>query len=286
MLVQLIFNSQSGSFKPARVDALYAAFAARGATVERTPTTGPGNVEIRADADLICVFGGDGTIRDVVNSMSVSGLWKPMCVYAGGTVNLFARETGDCAAPGPFVDRVLNRSRDHPARILTTQDGICLCCASVGPDSWAIARLSRSLKKRVGRWAYLWAIAGMLDRWPRDRLLLTVDGEEMTCEAFFLVKGRFYAGRWTMAPDASIYSDMFHVIAMKTARRRDFLLLAVTMLCHIPLKALGNIRRVEAHSLSVTADRAVPLQVDGDWVGDLPAHFVLHEHALMVAGIG
>ena len=91
MRLDLVYNPVAGSFRQGRLDALIAAFAARGATVTALPTTRDG-AQLSGSADLVCVHGGDGTLRDTVQALGARAGEVPLCIAPAGTINLVARE--------------------------------------------------------------------------------------------------------------------------------------------------------------------------------------------------
>src|SRR6476469_7020999 len=68
MKLDLVYNPAAGSFRKARLDALVRAFGAVGAEVTALPTRRDG-VQLSGTAELVCVHGGDGTLRDTVQAL-------------------------------------------------------------------------------------------------------------------------------------------------------------------------------------------------------------------------
>ena len=233
MLVELIHNPASGTFDEFRLDVLSRAFQACGAEVRLGRTEHDGCFEIFPESDLICVSGGDGALRLVVASMAKAGLSKPLCVYPAGTVNLVAREIGYSSDPELFAREVMagflaGKSARLAAPLITSDDQPFVACISAGPDGQAVARHGPALKKRIGGAAYAWSMVRLFSDWPRLRFSLVVKAPDGTTTrlgsaAFYVIKAYHYAGNWTLAPTAELASEIFHVIALTRARRRDFL---------------------------------------------------------------
>ncbi|NRD89991.1 hypothetical protein C8024_11775 [Sphingopyxis sp. BSNA05] len=232
MIVELIHNPASGTFDEFRLDVLSRAFQACGAQVRVGRTEIDGRFEIFPECDLVCVSGGDGALRLVVASMVRAGLSKPLCIFPAGTVNLVAKELGYASDPEIFAREImagfLNRQVARmEAPLVTSDDRPFVACISAGPDGQAVARHNPALKKRIGGAAYAWSLIKLLGDWPELRFSLTAaapDGSEtrLTCAAFYVIKAHHYAGSWTLAPSAELASDLFHVVALTRARRRDF----------------------------------------------------------------
>src|SRR5690606_19476787 len=144
-----------------------------------------------------------------------------LSIYPAGTINLLAREAGYPTDPETFARLVLSgepRRLHYPVML---GDGYFFACAGVGPDSFAVEQVSTRLKRRIGRLAYLAAFVRLLWRWPRHAIRLEAEGRTVECEAFYVAKGRYYAGGWSFAQQARVHDPVLHVVALPTARRRD-----------------------------------------------------------------
>lgn len=264
------YNPQAGRFSVDRLNRLRDSLIAAGHRVELADSLTLAGRGSAMEADITCLFGGDGTARDVIGRHDIHRSRTRFAVYPAGTVNLIAREARYPDDPRAFARRLTGPGpapRHYGGRIGRE---LFLCCASVGPDSAAVARVSPRLKRAGGRLAYVAALAGLLWRWPRHPLEVTIDGEPFRAEAAYVCKGRYFAGPWTLDPAASLASDTFRVLLLPTARRRDILRLALSAMVSPRLGDPGWIRRPGRR---VTVDAAVPLplQADGDHVAQTPA---------------
>jgi diacylglycerol kinase (ATP) len=269
-VVQFFVNPRPSWLARRRIAALRRAFEDAGATVLTTESA-VGQLEIDARADHLCAVGGDGTLRHVVAALHRSGRDIPISVYPTGTVNLFARECGYPRAAGPFLQRALRGSPVLKCHTGLVADLPVLTCASVGPDSYAVDRLSPRLKVWIGRAAYVAAVGRLLIDWPRPKLTLKWEGRSLSCEAVYIAKGHYFAGPWTIAPDARLTDPFLHVVALRHMRRMDFIRFAWTMLIGGSVESLEGVQAFRCTELAVDGDRNVPLQTDGDIVTQLPA---------------
>jgi len=279
-VVQLISNPSAGRHKERRIRALIRAFEDLGATVHYAEC-GQEPPPLRKDATHVCVAAGDGTVRHVASQVAHSRHPVALSIYPAGTINLLAREAGYPRDPREFARFVLStapRRRHYPVAI---GEGYFFACAGVGPDSLAVARVSSRLKRLIGRLAYGVAFLGLLIEWPRHRILLSYSEGEIECEAFYVAKGRYYAGRWSFAPQARLDEPLLHVVALKTARRRDYARFVWRLLRSRDVAALPNVMILTCTSLRATAGNTLPIQADGDVVGDLPATMTVGEAPLV-----
>ncbi|PHR21787.1 MAG: hypothetical protein COA41_01385 [Sphingopyxis sp.] len=278
MLVELIHNPASGTHDDFRLQVLSQAFQACGAQVRLGRTEHDGKFEIFPECDLVCVSGGDGALRLVVASMVKSGITKPLCIFPAGTVNLVAKELGYSAHPEKFAREVMAGflARDAArlqAPVIASDDQPFVACISAGPDGQAVARHSPKLKKRIGGAAYAISMIRLLGDWPKLRFAVEVeapDGSKIqrNCAAIYVIKAHHYAGRWVLAPDAALGSDICHVLSLSRARRRDFFRFLATVALGRDPAQLDFVESLPARRVTIEAadepTRQAAFQVDGD----------------------
>ncbi len=279
-VVQLFSNPASGGYRTRRVRALVRALEARGATVHQSQSR-EGAPVIRDDATHVCIAAGDGTVRHVAGAVARSGRPLALSIYPAGTINLLAREAGYPRRADEFARLVLEAEPRRRHYGVSLGEGMFFACAGVGPDSHAVASVSPGLKRVIGRLAYAAAFLALVPRWPRRAIALECDGRAIACEAFYVAKGRYYAGSWSFAPAARLDDTLMHVVALKTARRRDYLRFVLALLGGDDVASLANVEMATCTRLQANADEPLPIQADGDVVGALPATLTLSEVPLI-----
>jgi diacylglycerol kinase (ATP) len=279
-IVQLFYNRSSGGHCPRRLAALRAGFEALGARVLLSECGPAHPVEIGEEASHVCAVGGDGTLRHVASALARCGRSLPLSVYPAGTVNLVHREKLFPLDPADHASRLLGEGESGRFHPVALNDSVFLACASVGPDSRAVAEVSLPLKARIGKLAYAIAFCRILLDWRRTEIRLRWDRGETVCEAFYVAKGRYFAGPWSFAPEADLGEPLLHVVALARARRVDFARFAFALWSGRPVAGLLGVTAFTCTSLSAEADRPLPVQADGDPVGTLPASLALHGEAL------
>jgi diacylglycerol kinase family enzyme len=272
--IQLFLTPTPGARVLARVEALSRALGANGIQVILTKS-GFDPLVIDEEADHVCAVGGDGTLRHVVEAARRLDRSIGASVYPVGTVNLVAKEYAYPRAPKAFASRLASGVLEE--RHFASVNGLpILACASIGPDSYAVEALSPRLKRWFGRSAYLIALMGLLVRWPRATMILHHDGRQTKCEAVYIAKGRFFAGPWSIAPDASGALPFLHVVALPQASRLHYLRFAWAIFRHRP-QALTGVERFTCNALTIEGAPATPLQSDGDVLAHLPATIRMEE---------
>jgi diacylglycerol kinase (ATP) len=272
-VVQLFVNAKAGSSSRRQVAALQRELEAAGAQVILTPTGGD-DLIVADTATHVCAVGGDGTLRHVTAALWRSGHPRTMSIFPTGTVNLLAREYGYRRDPIGFAGRILRDAAPHLQRIARIGETMMFTCASVGPDAEAVAGLSPRLKRAIGRAAYGIAFLKTLIRWPRPQLTVEADGQSIACEAVYVAKGRYYAGPWSFAPEAAADDPLLFVVALKQARRRDFLRFLWALFRHDDLARDTNLIRFSCTTLRIEGVDS-SLQADGDIVDRVPVEIAI-----------
>lgn len=274
--LDLVYNPRSGSFRQARFDALVRAFEARGWTV-RLQSSARGWQPGPEEPDLVCVHGGDGTLRDLVQSMGPRAGDIPLCIAPAGTINLVARELGYAREPERLAAQVCAAWKRGPASwtrapLYSLGEMPVVACLSIGPDAQAVAHVSTALKQRFGRLAYVVAMMRALRRWPSAPMTVTgelADGTPFACEARAVIvsHGALYAGPFQLSPRAALEADSVELVVLRRPSRIGMLSFTAAAMLRLPLDRLGLTETRTVHR--VQFDRCVsPVQVDGDHIPD------------------
>ncbi len=269
MRIALVYNQSMASARLARVAALARVLVQRGHETSHHDSHHFDAPADAPDADLVCICGGDGTAQLVVAGQADQAALPPIAVYPTGTINLLARELGYPADPRHFAARIEEYRSPQVVRLATFNGRPFLCCVSVGGDAHAVAALSEPLKARIGRFAYVFAMGKALRDWPRTAIEVDCDGTVHQAEALFVLRGKFYAGPWTLDPAAGLLNDQLRVLILPRARRRDLAALALRMLLGRGQPLPGAVA-CSARRITVRAARPVPVQFDGDTGGTTP----------------
>jgi diacylglycerol kinase family enzyme len=276
MKVDLVYNPAAGNFREGHLARLVDAFAHERIVARPMATTATGAV-LSGTADLVCVHGGDGTLRDTVQALGPRAGSVPLAIAPAGTINLVARELGYARDPARLARQVRagwDRGPDRwvHAPLYTLGELPVVSCLSIGPDSHAVANVSGALKQRIGRYAYVVATMRLLRRWPRAAM--TIRGEladgtrfEEEAEAAIVSHGALYAGPFRLSRKAALAADSVELILLRRSTRLGTVALTLAAMLHLPVDRLGiatirTARRIEF-------DRCVsPVQVDGDHMPD------------------
>jgi diacylglycerol kinase (ATP) len=249
----------------------------------------------------IVAVGGDGTINEAVNGLfDADGPIMPEAVFGfitGGTDGDFRKSFG--LAPGYVA--AIARLRQAPVHRIDvgrvsclTLDGKCTVryFANIGSFglSGAVARAAgrASIARLFGRrFAFAFHSACAKLAW-RDRMIrLRIDGdydEIASIATVAVANGQFFGGGRRIAPQAVPDDGLFDIIVMggspKIRAFADMRELHISgQMKNPPMRALRG-RRIMAAPIAETRHRPVPIEIDGECAGQLPATFELLPRAL------
>ncbi|MGZ6557811.1 MAG: diacylglycerol/lipid kinase family protein [Actinomycetota bacterium] len=127
---------------------------------------------LKKGADLIFVWGGDGTVQRVIDA--VAGAPVALAILPAGTANLFATNLGIPKDLEEAVEIGLNGSRRQLDVGLINGEHFAVM-AGTGLDALMIRDADAGLKDTIGRFAYVWTGAKNV-RQPAVKMRIEVDG--------------------------------------------------------------------------------------------------------------
>jgi len=127
---------------------------------------------LKDGADLLFVWGGDGTVQRVVDAVAGSG--ATLAVLPAGTANLLARNLGIPIDLNGAVEVGLHGDRRKLDTGSVNGEHFAVM-SGVGLDAFMIKAADSGLKDRFGRVAYVWTGAKALRR-GRTKATIKVDG--------------------------------------------------------------------------------------------------------------
>jgi diacylglycerol kinase (ATP) len=221
--------------------------------------------------DLVVAAGGDGTVSEVAEALIHTGV--PLGIIPVGTANVLARELGlPLDLEGACALLAGPRATDS-IDAMQVGDKAFFLHIGVGIDSLMIRDTDRAAKRRFGRAAYLWTALKWLIGYQPRRFTIVVDGRRLRPHAAQVLIAN--GGVMGMAPfrwGPNIRSDdgLIDVCVVSARSLLDYLRVVWQVLIGHRRRS-PNIRYVTAErSIVVDADRPLPIQGDGEIIGETP----------------
>jgi diacylglycerol kinase family enzyme len=232
--------------------------------------------------DVVVAFGGDGTVNEVANGLA--GTDTALTCLPGGATNVYCRMLG---IPNEVVDatehllRLADAWQPRPIDIGRVNDRWFTFASGAGLDATVVKRVDShpQLKARFGPYYYAQAaIATFLEKYVVNppHVVATAGGRETRGVSVFVQNTQpytFFKRRpINLSDGATLSSGDLSGAVLTRANALDVPTIAYRLLSK--RARVGGHRRVHAFDGLTTLrvrsadERPVPLQVDGDYVGE------------------
>ena len=265
---------------------------------EHDLTEAPGHaIELAKSAarkgyELVVSVGGDGTINEVVNGLYDSGNLGDVTlgIISMGTGGDYVRTVGI-----PRVYQEACQCLKSPRKLAVDLGAVeymsngkmvkrlFVNFAGLGFDAEIVRRTTQEFKALGGTASYLMGLFTTLLCYKNKEISLVVDGEAVVKRicTVLMNNGKYGGGGMLTAPDADIADGFLDVVIIGDLSKPDLLwslprIYKGTHLTH-PKVTIKRAREVEIRSA-----RPLPLQADGELLGEVPARFHILPAALNI----
>jgi len=253
--------------------------------------------ESKAGRKLVVAMGGDGTISEVADGLVTAGGDSEMGVIPRGTGGDFRRTLGienELFAAAERVRKSVPRRVDVGRIRYLTHDGLettrhFINVASFGFSSVVAQRANDSSKRLGGRLSFLSAVVRSLLTYENAEVTVTVDGGEarrMTVLLTAVGNGRFFGGGMKICPEAKLDDGSFDLVSVGDLGRLEVLAKIHRIYSgdHLSMKEVRSVRCRHLRVAPVEPGAKIPVEVDGETPGRLPASFEILQGALRLRG--
>ncbi len=237
----------------------------------------------QAGYDVVVAFGGDGTVNEAANGLA--GTDTPLTCLPGGRANVYCRLLGIPTDVVDATEHLLGLADDwRPRKVdIGLVNGRRFCfSAGLGLDASVVERVDAHprLKARLGEWYYTWTGVNTFNR----RYLLNPSqleaqfGDESVRGMTAIVQNAdpytYFGSRPVrMAEGATLESGDLAAIVLRRARPID----VPTIIWRALARNARLVRHRRVHGISglsslrirTVDERPLPLQVDGDYIGEV-----------------
>ena len=271
-------HSERAQRKRAQVESL-----ARGCAVCATSRIGEAELMARRGVtegfEKIVAAGGDGTINEVVNGLA--GTNATLGLLPIGTMNVFANELGLPVHDLELCWNVIQSDNRRAVDLPKANQKFFVQLAGVGLDAQVVKETSVQLKKNFGPLSYLISAAQIAARQP-PRLSIESDDAPVKEGSFVLVgNGRLYGGPFPFFKHAVIDDGKLDVIVFKSLGYLEIIKYLQDVVFSSEIR-VPEIEYFQTSRLRVASDQSVPVELDGELVGNCPVEFSLLERSLRV----
>lgn len=255
---------------------------AEGTALEIQETKEPGHaqeiaaVAARNGVDVVAVAGGDGTVHEVVNGLA--GSHSTLAVIPSGTTNVWAKEAGiprDPALALRWIKHARHVQLDlGHATVANGAECYFLLMCSTGLDAEVVRRIERGhFKRHLGRvWYGLVGFDRVLRASP-VRTLIVCNSKSLERDLLFAVVGntQLYGGLIRLASNARANDGLLDLVAFSGHGKLKLLQLAGRALRGGLHHRTGQgIDYLQATEVKIEPERSLPVQADGEFIGESP----------------
>jgi diacylglycerol kinase (ATP) len=271
-------DSERAQKRQAQVQSL-----ARDCVVCTTTYTGEAEAMARRGAEegfeKIVAAGGDGTINEVVNGLAGTG--TTLGLLPIGTMNVFATELGlpvhDLELCWDIVKGDSTRAVDLPK----ANQKFFVQLAGVGLDAQVVKETSAQLKRSFGPLSYIISAVQIAARKP-PKLFIQSDDTSIDEGSFVLVgNGRLYGGPFPFFKRAALDDGLLDVVVFKRLGYLEIIKYLQDVVFSSNIR-VPEIEYFQTARLRVESDQTVPVELDGELVGNCPVEFSIQESSLRV----
>jgi len=264
-------------------------------TTGRRDATAIARREAEAGRRLIIAMGGDGTISEVACGILCAGGRTELGIIPRGTGGDFRRTLelpDDIAEAGRRIRDGAPRLIDAGRVTYRGPDGQdetrhFVNVASFGFSSAVASRANASSKRFGGKLAFLSATVGALMSYDNTDVWIRSDGGDRQRHRVLLAalgNGRFFGGGMKICPDATLDDGAFDLVTVGDFSRTEVLANVGRLYngTHLELDAVHSARVKRLEVEAVEPDLQIPVELDGETPGHLPAVFEILPAALHV----
>ncbi|MBA2585515.1 MAG: diacylglycerol kinase family lipid kinase [Chthoniobacterales bacterium] len=248
-------------------------------------TSGIGDAErlarhaVQEGYSRVVAAGGDGTINEVVNGIAESD--ATLGLLPLGTMNVFASELG---LPTHDLERcwqIVETGKTREVDLATANRKYFIQLAGVGLDAQVVKETSGDFKRNFGPLSYVISAAQIAARVPPR---LRIESEDAVTEegSFVLVgNGRLYGGPFPFFKKALIDDGLLDVLVFKRLNYLEIIRYLQDVIFHSEITS-PEVEYFQTKALRVTSEAEVPVELDGELLGNCPVEFTVRDRALRV----
>lgn len=229
--------------------------------------------------DLIVVAGGDGSVNHVVNLMKQNGLESALGIIPAGTANDFAYSLGMHRKPLKAAQQIASGVTDRVD--CGYVNGLYFVnIFSFGLFTTTSQRTSDSLKRAIGKFAYIIEGAKELEQMHNMELKISADDKHFTTNALMtLVLNGSTAGGFRLTRNASVKDGCLDCLILENRSFVGSLLAALSYLLGGSPKA---IKHIQARNIQILSAENELTDADGQRGVDFPLNIECLQEALNV----
>lgn len=238
---------------------------------------------VKHDYKMIVSVGGDGTISEIVNGIYHAGALKKVLVgiISTGTGADYIRTVGIPRSFEKACMKLIQPSFEEVDLGIVKcqidgkqQDRVFVNFAGLGFDAEIVRKTTLKYKALGKVSAYLMALLTTLTTYRNKNITIEVGNEleKKTICTVIAGNGRFGGGGMLTTPEANIKDGLLDILVVGNLSKPD-LLISLPRIYKGTHLSHPKVNLIRSANISIQSDAPIPIQADGEIVGETPAHF-------------
>jgi diacylglycerol kinase (ATP) len=240
--------------------------------IEVIESHGPGHIcEIARTiaAQAILIAGGDGSVNEAVRGLLKRLSPRPLLgIIPQGSANILRYELALPTSISGLADIFLGGRIGHLHIGLANERPFTLM-ASAGFDAEVVKTVSKPLKQRIGRLAYVYAALKLVCGYKGYDIEVKTGDEIFSAKLIIVTKSKYYGGSFVLDRETSSLRPGLKLIAVSDIGFVSLLKLGIGLISG-RLNDSTLIRRMPVRLVQLRSQREVATQIDGDPFGATP----------------
>lgn len=234
--------------------------------------------------DIIIVSGGDGTVNEVAKGIAMSPNKVPLAIMASGTVNDFANYMDIPKNVNEFFEMIKNENIID-IDLGKVNDDYFVNVAAGGLLTNVGYQVQPEVKAILGRMAYYLEGIKEIASQNIEPIQVYIKSEEFTCDdevlLFLISNSSSIGGFKNLAPDADVVDGLLDVLIIEKSSTADLATIFLNILSGEHINH-PNVKYFKTKSIFIDSKEDIPIDIDGEYGGKLPAHFQVISKGLKI----
>jgi len=238
---------------------------------------------LRHGFKLFLAAGGDGTLSSVAGGLVGTNI--PLVLIPSGTWNALARSLDIPLQIDQALELLFQKHAIRTIDVMQVEDEFYILNVSAGLSSQTMRKVKREEKRRFGKLVDLWRGFTKIMEFPSYRFVVKIDGTPTTFRASeMLVANIKNVGLKSLKLDTDIRMDdgKLNVCRLYAKSLRDYLGLVISMLTGSQDRDWHVLCMEASHEVEIRSTRNLPVQGDGDVIGQLPVKIKIRPKAVSI----
>ncbi|CDQ21518.1 lipid kinase, YegS/Rv2252/BmrU family [Halobacillus karajensis] len=238
------------------------------------------------EVDVFFIFGGDGTVHEVINSLAPLEIRPVIGVIPGGTCNDFSRVLDTKQRPDQAAESII-KGDEVKVDAGRTEDDYFINFWGIGLVTQTSVNIDEGKKNRLGVLSYFISALRTVNQAAPFRFKMAVDDEMMEGEAvmILIMNGQFIGTRRLPVPSIDLQDGKVDVLIVKNSNLTLFRELMTMGRPQTDETQFQELSHHQGSTIKIDVEKKQDVDMDGEIKGKTPESIkVLPNHFTFLSG--